>query len=113
MAELDNFSRLLRTQQIIFQGKETFGSWSSFSWLENRPADNLISNFYVTPALEGRPDLIASQIYGTPLLDWVLISFNSRVGNDETAAKALTWPKAGQIIEYPTESLVVSSLLGS
>jgi hypothetical protein len=111
MAELDNFSRLLRTQQIIFQEKETFGSWSSFPWLEIRPSDESISTFYVTSALAGRPDLIANQIYGSSLLDWVLISFNSRVGNDETAAKGLNWPKAGQTIEYPAASLVMSSLL--
>jgi hypothetical protein len=111
MADLDNLSRLIKTQRIIFKGHETFGSWSSFPWLDRRPEDNQISNFYVTSALEGRPDLIANQIYGSPLLDWVLIAFNSRISNDDTAKQTLRWPKAGQIIEFPNPNLVMSSLL--
>lgn len=112
MPDLNSFSRLLKTDQIIFQGKETFGSWSSFSWLETRPADNLISNFYVTSAMAGRPDRIAAQVYGSPRLDWVLIAFAARISNDQTARMGLLWPKAGQIIEIPNESLVMTSLIG-
>jgi len=112
MADLNNLSRLLQTEQIIFQGKETFDVWQDFPWLRQRPSDDQIANYQVTSATEGRPDLIANEIYGSPILGWVLIAFAARVSNDNTAKSALNWPKAGAIIEYPISSLVITSLIG-
>lgn len=100
----DQFSRFSRTPRIIVDGKETYGSWVQPSFLKNRPSDDQIQTFRVTSAMEGRPDLIANAVYGTPLLDWVIISFN-KVRN------TLNWPAAGDLIEYPIDDLVIPELL--
>jgi hypothetical protein len=105
MADLDQFSRLQQTERIIFDGVDTFGSWTQPSFLKTRPSEADIGVFRVTSALEGRPDLIAYRLYGTPLLDWVLISFNK-------ARRALNWPRAGDSIEYPLDTVVLPELLG-
>lgn len=48
----------------------------------------------------GRPDLISADIYGTPLFKWILILFN----NVENPLDG--WPKAGNVIEAPSRSVV-------
>lgn len=101
---LEDFSRFSRTEMIIVDGVETFGRWKQYPFLKERPAEENIEVFQVTSATEGRPDLISQQIYGTPLLDWVLIAFNN-------ARNTLNWPKTGDVIEYPVESVVVPEVL--
>lgn len=105
MAELDQFSRFQQTPPIIVDGVGTYGAWVQPSFLTNRPNNDQIGVFKVTSAIEGRPDLISHQLYGTPLLDWVLISFNN-------ARRSLNWPKAGDIVEYPLDTVVLPELLG-
>lgn len=101
---LDAFSRFKRTVPIIVDGKETYGRWTQMPFLQERPAEEFIKIFQVTSALEGRPDLISQQVYGTPLLDWVIIAFNK-------VRQPLNWPRAGDVIEYPADSLVLPQLL--
>lgn len=101
---MDDFSRFSRTEMIIVDGYETFGQWKQYSFLMERPADENVGVFRVTSAIEGRPDLISYEVYGTPLLDWVLIAFNN-------AREALNWPLAGTLVEYPLESIVVPEVL--
>lgn len=101
---LDEFSRFKRTPPTIVDGKETYGRWVKFSFLKIRPAEEFINVFQVTSALEGRPDLISQRVYGTPLLDWVLIAFNG-------VRDPLNWPRAGDIIEYPSDLIVLPELL--
>lgn len=103
MAELSEFSRLLRTDEIIVDGKETYGVWAQPPFLKERPTDDKIGIFRVTNAVEGRPDLISNQLYGTPLLDWILIAFNN-------VRDPLNWPKAGATIEYPLDTVVFPQL---
>lgn len=105
MAELDQFSRFQQTEQIIVDGVDTFGLWVQPSFLKKRPLEDNIGVFRVTTATEGRPDLIANELYGTPLLDWVLISFNK-------VRRTLNWPRAGDSIEFPLDVVVLSELLG-
>lgn len=105
MADLDQFSRFQQTEPIIFDGVNTFGMWTQPSFLKERPAEDDIGIFRVTSALEGKPHNIANELYGTPLLDWVLIAFNNARG-------ALNWPKAGDTIEYPLDTVVLPELLG-
>jgi hypothetical protein len=105
MADLDQFSRFQASQPIIYDGVDTFGTWTQPSFLRERPQEDQIGVFRVTSPLEGRPDLIANQLYGTPLLDWVLISFNN-------ARRSLNWPRSGDTIEYPLETVVLPELLG-
>ena len=105
MAELDQFSRFQQTEPTIVDGINTFGVWQRPTFLIKRPTEDLIGVFRVTSALEGRPDLISNKLYGTPLLDWVLISFNN-------ARRSLNWPMAGDNIEYPLDTVVLPELLG-
>lgn len=105
MADLSKFSRFVKTERIIVDGQETYGTWNQPNFLSKRPPEGDIGVFRVTSAVEGRPDLISNQVYGTPLFDWVIISFNGVVDT-------LNWPKAGDTIEYPLDKVVLSELLG-
>lgn len=111
MAELSHFSRFRKTPETITDGVETFGPWVQPSWLKKRPRDGLIGVFRVTNAVEGRPDLISEQVYGTSLFDWVLIAFNAIHNNDTGARLGLNWPTAGSTIIYPLESIVFPELM--
>lgn len=100
----DSLSRFKNTEKIIANGKETYGIWSSFHFLQERPSDDNIGIYQVTSAKEGRPDLISHALYGTPILDWVLLAFNN-------VTEVFGWPVAGSAIEYPLDSIVFSELL--
>lgn len=101
---LGEFSRFSKTEMIIVDGVETFGRWKEYSFLKNRPADDDIGVIQITSQLEGRPDSLSQQIYGTPELDWVIIAFNN-------IRETLNWPKAGDLVEYPVESIVLPEVL--
>lgn len=105
MAEFDEYSRYRYTEPVVFDDNESLGTWTQPAFLLNRPTEDQIGVFRVTSAVEGRPDLIANQLYGSPLLDWVLISFNN-------ARTALNWPKAGEAIEYPLKIVVIPEIVG-
>jgi len=102
MIKLTDFSRLRKTDMVIVDGVETFGVWTQPSYLIARPDEQQIGKFKVANQYAGRPDLIANTLYGTPLLDWVLMAFNN--------VTELNWPSAGTIIEYPVDSLVFPEL---
>lgn len=87
----------------IFDGNETFGRWGLFKFLTERPPEDMIKVYQVTSAMEGRPDMISNEVYGTPLLDWVLISFNG-------VRDPMNWPKSGTTIEYPVDNVVLPEL---
>lgn len=82
---------------------ETVGVWVKPSWLKKRPNNNQIGNVIITSDLEGRPDKIAQAVYGDDKLDWVIIAFNSPLN-------PLGWPKTGERVEYPAESIVIPEL---
>jgi hypothetical protein len=102
--ELDEFSRFGKTPLIIFENEETFGRWKPLSLLLHRPDDEFIGIFQVTSAVEGKPHNISNAIYGTSLLDWVLIAFNN-------VRDPFGWPRAGDVIEYPLEEILFPELL--
>lgn len=105
MAEFDEYSRYRYTELLMYDDSETLGTWNQPSFLVKRPTEDQIGVFRVTSAVEGRPDLIANQLYGSPLLDWVLIAFNN-------ARSALNWPKTGDVIEYPLKIVVIPEIVG-
>ena len=78
--------------------------WSQPTFLKVKPDPKNIRTYKVTSKTEGRPDLISYSVYGTTFLDWVIIAFNN-------AHDALNWPKAGDTIEYPNDTIVMSELL--
>lgn len=100
----DSFSRFKKTPPTIVDGKETYGRWVDFQFLRERPDEEFIKVFQVTNPVEGRPDLISQAVYGTPLLDWVLIAFNK-------VRDPFNWPRAGEAIEYPADVIVLPELL--
>lgn len=102
MSEFDFSSRFRNTNLTIVEDHETVGVWNQPSYLVERPAESFISKFYVNNAYEGRPDLIANQMYGNPKLDWVIIAFNN-------PPELLNWPRAGDLIEIVDPSLVYSA----
>jgi hypothetical protein len=103
MVKFNFKSRYTNTEQIVVDSKETVGVWNQPSYLITRPAEANILRFYVTSALEGRPDLIAYSVYGYAELDWVIVAFNN-------PPEILNWPRAGDLIEYPVGSLVYAEL---
>jgi len=103
MATIPDTSRFTNTELILEDGVETFGTWTMPSYLIERPVDDHIKKFKVTSALEGRPDLIANQVYDNPHLAWVIIAFNG-------TRDVLNWPRAGDTIEYPISRLVITEL---
>ncbi len=109
MFQLDKSSRFRLSEPIIYDGVETFGIFVKPSWLIQKPSDEFIGTFKISNIIEGRPDLVANQIYGTPLLDWVLISFNAAY-YDNGARDVLNWPRANALIMYPVDSIVFPSL---
>lgn len=88
----------------MFNGVEALARWEQPSWLLERPAEQHIGRLLVTSDLAGRPDKISAQIYGTSLLDWVLIAFNQ-------VTNPFGWPTTGTVVEFPVESIVLGELL--
>jgi len=88
---------------MLLDGKEVYGRWVPPSYLLERPTDDKINYYKVTSVTEGKPHLIAYEVYGTELLDWVIIAFND-------VRDPLNWPEAGTIIMYPSETIVLPEL---
>ena len=99
--ELQAYSRFTQTEQVMFDGNETYGRWNS----PLGPAiyNNLVL-IVVNANYAGRPDLIANDLYGDDSLDWMLIAVNN-------ATDALNWPNAGDTIKVPSTSILTSELL--
>ena len=102
--KLDSGSRFQFTEPILVPDPhgnmtETFGLWTPPSYIKTRPAPELIGKYTVTAGRGMAPHLIASDLYGTPYLDWILIAFNN-------AYNVLNWPPVGSVIEFPVSSLV-------
>lgn len=113
--QLDHGSRFQTTDTILLplpggdpggdtgQVVETFGVWRKPSFLRNRPNNDQIGKYQVQTGRVARPDLIATDLYGSPFLDWVIIAFNN-------ATDVLNWPDAGAVIEYPLPTIVFSEI---
>lgn len=103
-------SRFYNTPLVLYNGIETLHKWVEPSWIRNKPADEFIGTFTVDGSTEGRPDLISSVIYNTPLLDWVIISFNATHYPESNAKSVLNWPISGTVVRYPIEIVVLPTL---
>jgi len=100
--ELNSWSRFRATESVLYDGKETFGRWNPPAVVQELPPQELIT-IRVDNSLEGRPDMIALAAYGTTQLDWVIIAYNKARG-------VLNWPRAGQIISFPSQRTVAVEL---
>ena len=99
--ETQAYTRFSQTTPVIFDGNETYGVWKSP--LTNAIYNNLLV-VVVDARYQGRPDLIANELYGDPSLDWMLITVNN-------ATDVLNWPRAGETIKFPDPRVVTSELL--
>ena len=97
-------SRFQLSEPVIVDGVETYGKWKQPSFLTTELDPGNIALFQVTNAFQGRPDLIAYNVYGDPFLDWVLIAFNK-------PQDVLNWPRAGDVIRYPVATVVIPQLV--
>ncbi len=100
----DNYSRFAATPTVFRDGHEVFGSWNRPELLKRPLLEDEKVRYAVTKAVEGRPDLISNEIYGTTQFDWLIIVYNK-------ARNVLNWPLAGTLIEMPIPTLVSSELL--
>lgn len=98
--ELPSNSRFKLTEPVLTaDGKETFGLMTQFKF---QSTDNYIT-ISVPSTLAHRPDLIAERYYGSPSFYWVPILFN-KVRNP------FQWPKIGEVIRLPVNSVVIPEL---
>ncbi len=100
----DVYSRFATTPTIFVDGHEVYGAWNRPALLQRKLEENEVIRYSVTKSVEGRPDLISQEIYGTTSLDWVIISYNN-------ARNVLNWPKVGDTLVLPIPTLVSSELL--
>lgn len=106
--KLDAGSRFQLTNTVLVttpngEVVETFSVWKRPSFLTTRPREDLIGRYQVLTGRVARPDLIATELYGSPYLDWIIVAFNG-------AMDVLNWPEAGSVIEYPLPSLVFAEV---
>lgn len=106
--ELDADSRFLTTNPILVATSdyglvEAFGEWTPPNFITKRPNEQLIGKYKVLPFEAGRPHVIASKLYGSQYLDWVIIAFNH-------ADIVFGWPAADEVIEYPLPSVVFTEI---
>ena len=96
----DNLSRFKEADFIRKDGIDTFGLWVRPTFLiEENLEDEDIIKVNIDQSRAGRPDQIANEFYGTPLLEWVVVMFNRPLNT-------LGWPQAGTVIKIPTRITV-------
>ena len=102
MSTLEEQSRFQFQKQINLNGVVTYGSWVPPWFIQNKSALTVdqVANFVVPVAYAGRPDNIAMLLYGSPLLDWVIVMFNKPLD-------VLNWPAVGEVIQYPIKQVVI------
>lgn len=97
-------SRFRNTESVLYNGNETFGTWSQADLFirPKSPGDYFL--YTVTNSYEGRPDLIAFEVYNSSELDWIIIAYNK-------PRQVLNWPIAGDVIKVPRASVVSLEIL--
>lgn len=108
MLDIDFGSRFFKTPAVNVEATdgsivETLDVWVKPSFLTTRPTKDKIGQYLVPNQHAGRPHLIAETIYGTEDYDWILLAFNN-------VTDVFSWPKTGQMIEYPISDVVVKEL---
>jgi hypothetical protein len=66
---------------------------------EENLEDDEIVIITVDQRIAGRPDIIASEQYGTSFYDWIVIMFNR-------PQDTMDFPRAGTVIKIPAPSVV-------
>lgn len=85
------------------EGAETFGLLTKYSFLDPKNlTQQQVIKLTITPNLVGRPDLIANQVYNSPVLDWVVVLFNKPLN-------PVGWPANGTVITLPVARIVLAA----
>ena len=105
-----NMGRYSGTERIIYQTHETLGRFANYPWLVVKPPDSAIRIYKVTTKTAGEPRTIANVLYRDHNLFWVLAAFNNKWYADPGAMNVFNWPSAGQIIYYPTFSIISATI---
>lgn len=85
-------------------GKETFGIAKKYRFMDRKNLnENQILLFTVTHEFVGRPDKIATEIYGNEDLHFIIVQFNR-------AENPFQWPPLGLVLEYPDQSTVFAEI---
>jgi len=100
----NSYSRFRDTPTILQDGEEVWGTWHKQSFLTKQLPQSQQTAYRVGNDKEGRPDLIAQELYGTSKLDWLLIAHND-------ALDVFNWPRAGTVITAPITSVVLGEVL--
>jgi len=100
--ELESFSRFRNSEPVRLSGVDTFGLWSKPDVMRDLTIDQ-VTSYKVPNNRQGRVDLIATDFYGSPFYQWIIIMHNQPLN-------PIGWPKTGAIIEVPNIE-VISSLL--
>lgn len=79
------------------------GFWARPSFLDRQFTAEQIAFYRVTTQTEGRPNVIANELYGSEEYEWILLAFNDVVDT-------LTWPKSGSVIRYPKKKAILTDL---
>jgi len=102
--------RYTGTSKIIYQNRETLGKFHNYPWLIIKPNESQIKLYKVTTKTAGDSRRIAQAIYGDHNLFWVFAAFNSKWYSDAGAMNIFGWPSAGQVIYYPTFSVISATI---
>ena len=96
-------SRYKRSTLIrLDDGRETYARMGEFAFLDPKKVGARFVRRTVLPEHVHRPDIIASQYYGSPTYAWVVIMYNG--------GRAFGWPELGEEIMLPTPDIVISEL---
>jgi len=101
--DIPPYSRFINTETVNLGGFESFGVWNVPNFLKQSLLADQEVVIKITAAYEGRLDLIAHELYGTPFLDWVIIAYNNIL-------EPLNWPRAGTVIKIPVRSVILDQL---
>lgn len=103
--DLDSESRFRKTEIIPINGEFSFGLFKPPSFLDPvNLRDSDIIQFKVRPPFARSPWRIANNVYGNPLLDWVVIHFKPN-----QPLNVLNWPENGTIILLPSPNVVLGA----
>jgi hypothetical protein len=86
------------------------GIFKKYPWLKNKPDNDSILSFKVTPQMAGYPRRVAQQVYGNHNLHWVITAFNYKWYGDLRASDGFNWPRPGQVIYYPSRLIINPTL---
>jgi len=97
-------SRFRFSTPIVRDNIETFGLMMKHNFLDpkNLTEDDIVS-VNITHEFVGKPWAVAEKLYGSPMLDWVIVLFNKPLN-------PVNWPHMGTVIKAPSINIVLPNV---